>query len=644
MSEGDDMGEGQRNPGENVVRGMFRNAEKLDPVSPAPDAAGQGSSSSAVRDDPQKTPPAPPEDGHEPPTDDGGGPSGGEGGPPAVDLGEDCPVTPLGANGDSYFFLDHRGAFRVFSYEKLLAKAPNTLLGPDSAMGGWAWRKFPTYNRDGDQTGWSEKNCGRAFMIACSLLDVWKGLDRVRGAGAWRGEEGELILNLGNELMIVPKDGARSRIVTRKPGVIGRHVYPADDPQPRPWHEPVEGGARGPGDLLLETFSSWSWARPDVDPLLMLGWVAAAMLGGALDWRASALVTGDKGAGKSTLENAVEHILGSLIHTADATGAALWTALGYSSLPIAIDEFEASANDTRAKNIINLMRVSASGGVILRGSADHKLATFQARSPFLFSGISLPEFEAQDMSRLAVLELKPLPEDAPPPDTAPARMRELGAKLRRRMIDNWYRWDSVFAQCRELLKERGHDARGADQFGTLMAAAELAMHDAAEKEPRRLAARADQLAAATLAETADAETPQEQCLKYILSSIPDAWSGGLQRSVARHIRTILSAGSDADSQKALASFGLRLYRGKDEILYLAVANRSHRGAQQLFHGSKWGATDWGRLLRRLPGARAVAKDEGGNVSIGGACHRATLVPVAICIDDEAAREEAEWRS
>lgn len=616
----------------NVVS-MLRGAEPVHPVKDTPTEQ-----SAEPRAPEKKSEPASENDGYwtggygEPAaaTDEGRGGGGGNGGDKPK-LPEHCPITPLGTNGDMTFFLDYRGAFRPMAYEKLLRAGPNSLLGQHAGIFGWAWRNFPTYNKEGDQTGWSEKNCGRALLIAASMLDVWKGLERVRGAGCWKAEDGSLVIHLGNKIVV---DGK-----TRMPGLVGHHVYPADDAQPAPWHEPVEGGPDGPGDRLLTTFKTWNWERGALDARLLLGWVCAAMLGGALDWRPSACITGDAGTGKSTLENAIKATLGGMVHAADATQASLWTALGYSSLPIMLDEFEAGSDDRKSAGLINLMRLSSSGGIILRGSADHKLAQFQARSPFLFSGINPPPMAPQDLSRIAMLELKPLDANASDgPDLSGPRMREIGAKLRRRMYDNWHRWPTVLAAYRTALKARGHDPRGCDQFGALMAAAEIALWDEAIFSTDSVEALCEELTASRLAETANSERQHELCLAHILSSVPEVWSGGKQRTVAQHVR-IFHAGSDGDAKVALAYFGLRVmqYEGG---MYLAVANASHLGTQRLFNGTSWRGGGHQRMLRRLEG---TVVPKGSAISIGGVQTRATLIPIDMCFDkDASADEESAW--
>lgn len=190
------------------------------------------------------------------------------------------------------------------------------------------------------------------------------------------------------------------------PGLIGRHVYPAAPAVPRPWPQAVAGGAGGPAADLLERLNTWNWRDAMLSPHLMLGWIAAAMIGGAIDWRPVGWVTGGAGTGKSTLiQRLIKHMFDDgLVSSADTT---------------------------------------AGGGKIHRGGADHRGVVFEARSCFLFSSINVPPLLGADRSRMAILALDPL---------------------------------AAYARA---LSAEGYDARGCDVFGTLLACANLALHDAA---------------------------------------------------------------------------------------------------------------------------------------------------------------------
>ena len=112
-------------------------------------------------------------------------------------------------------------------------------------------------------------------------------LKRVRGRGAWIDEDGRLVLHLGDMVLI---DGRQV-----PPGLVGEFVYPGAPAIPKPWSTPVRGGIDGVGSELLKIVETWNWGRPKRVPRLVIGWIGAAMVGGALHWRASIWLTGDPG-------------------------------------------------------------------------------------------------------------------------------------------------------------------------------------------------------------------------------------------------------------------------------------------------------------------------------------------------------------
>jgi hypothetical protein len=72
----------------------------------------------------------------------------------------------------------------------------------------------------------------------------------------------------------------------RPTGVYENKLYPRLAPIPEPWTQPISP-EENPAGKLLQMFRKWNWTRPDVDPVLLLGWIGCAILGGALDRRSS---------------------------------------------------------------------------------------------------------------------------------------------------------------------------------------------------------------------------------------------------------------------------------------------------------------------------------------------------------------------
>ncbi|MFA5580520.1 MAG: hypothetical protein WDA25_01045 [Paracoccaceae bacterium] len=570
----------------------------------------------------------------------GGGRKGGGGGggdrprtraPRRDGLPPLCPVTPLGTHDGTFFYLDAVGQLRALKARDHGNKDLLALFSPKTYF---LHEQWPRMNAAGVVTGWRPEEAGEELMCACAIAGVWNAMEKVRGRGAWLDDAGGLILHVGDGVWM---DGQ-----WQATGLHDGHVYPAAPALPRP-----RDGHASPEkmDELLDVLKSWQWGRPAVDPYLMMGWLAAAHLGGALEWRPLAWVTGDKGTGKSTLHRLIKGILGGgLLSTSDATEAGIRQTLGTQTLPVAIDEAEADEDNRKLQALIKLARQAASGGNITRGGADHQAQAFIARSCFLLSSILIPPLHGQDRSRLAILELKPLLPGAPDPELTVEWMRSVGAAMQRRLVDGWPRFETTLQAYRRMLKQAGHAARGADQFGTLLACTDLLLNDTAPSEDD-LAGWEQMVSAAALAETGEDVSDADRCLSHLLTSSVALDGGGRPQAVAHWVGRALRdiedgiGPNDRNAEKQLYVYGLRVVeRRADNSRWLAVAN-AHQGLARLFAGSHWQARSgaagvWGQSLQRLAGALA-----GQNVRINGRGTKCVLVPMALVRDEG---EEVEF--
>ena len=396
--------------------------------------------------------------------------------PDAIESGlpPDCPVTPLGRQGRIYYYLNS-----MEQLEELPAEKHNrhTILGLFGGNVGWLKNKFPVYSRELDGEGkhpvvsWRVDAVEAELMRECTRKGVWNSWSRVRGPGAWPDGKGGLILHLGDCVLM----NGEEQVL----GLIDGYLYQRDIPRPRPAKQHARGGPNGPGMQVLNIFESWNWRRPETDPTLMLGNWGAGFVGGALPWRPVTWPTGPTTAGKSTLfDRVIEPLYGTdgVVHVSDPTEAGVRQLLRYTTLPALVDELENDA-DPRKKQTVALARLAASGGRTARGSAAHTPHDFELRSCFTFAGVTMPPLMPQDRNRIAVLDLQVFPRGAQLPDLKAERMRSLGSQLRRRMIDQWPRFSAVHELFRGAMLQAGHDARGADVYGTLLACADLLLHD-----------------------------------------------------------------------------------------------------------------------------------------------------------------------
>lgn len=553
-------------------------------------------------------------------------------------LPPDCPIVPLGVDDRVYWFLDTLGQLRSLEFSEFGQKAINSLFMGRHHYLYWAW---PRFNKEGTLTSWRAEKCSEDLMAACARKGPWNAVERARGRGAWTLQDGSLVMHCGTQLY---------RGVTPVGlGELEGDVYMTRPPILQPWPRAI-GANAGPAAYLLPILRTWNWARPDIDPILFLGWLGAAMIGGALPWRPIIYMTGDKATGKSTLQKLMKLIFGNaLIKSADTTAAGIYQLLKSDALPVAVDELEGKADTRKAKAIIELARLAASGDLMLRGGESHKGTQFNARSAFSFSSILTPPLEPQDLSRMALLRLYRLEEGSVSPDLDEGKLRRTGRMIMRRMIDGWPRFNANFRAYREALAAAGHDSRGQDQFGTLLACADLLVDSDAEALKLPMAQMAETLAywtqafkAELMVEYEDAAESWRLCLNHILSTAIEAWKGGAQQTMGEVLERLWYNKMDFEEARLLAQkSGLSIIKPDTENPHhgLFIPNQ-HPLLYNLFKGAKWqgelGAGVWSGALRQAPpGSYRV-----GSARVTGVKAKGTVFNLDVVLNRQSAKRAA----
>ena len=563
-------------------------------------------------------------------------------------LPEDCPVVALGVNGDHSYYLDANRQLRSLKAGDHGRLHIQHLFSPRIDV---LWDNWKKYDKEGNVTGWDNAKVSEKLMMAAASAGIWQPENRERGTGAWLGDDGELIVHCGDEILV--GRGGKEDPGWHMPGLIGRYVYPAESETPRPEVEPgvsMDGAAAD----LLQLLESWPWKR-GVDATLMLGWLAAAMVGGALDWRPAVWMTGGSGSGKSTLQKLIRLIMGEagLVQVSDSSAAGIWQKLGHRTLPVALDEQEADQDNRKLDNVVKLARQAASGGLVLRGGQDHKAAEFQARSAFLFSSILVPPLSPQDRSRLAILELGNLPHDAVAPKLDRSRWQAVGTALRWRMFSHWDDMPDMIETYRVALAAAGWDSRGADQFGVLLAAADMAL-TGGPADGEHAAAMVEKLGHQM--KDVDARD-EDNMLRWLLTSQVDPYRSGAKKMMGEWIRRAAGgswaaefpeAGEEWDTRgagKVLGLYGLRIewmanrIPGKDALYWPEVPQATvpvlhfandHRGLASLFESTHWASRSgtqgvWRQAALRLDGAHAAPRPV---YFPGSASVRSVMVPLS----------------
>lgn len=557
-------------------------------------------------------------------------------------LPEDCPVQPLGHAGGTNYFIDAAGQLVAVPDEKLVRTHLLGLFGDASYL----WANWPR-RTDGVITGWRPEQVAETLRRECHVRSVIDVAERVRGRGGWRSRDGDLLMHLGD--VIATGLDAEGKVIYQPPGELDGVIYPRAAPLPRVWPDRVPAD-KSPAHGLLALFKTWNWARGDLDALLLLGWLVASLCGAALKYRPVAWVTGGYGSGKTTL---VDRLLKAacgpaLLSVADASEAGIRQTLRSQTIGVAVDEQEADEDMRRGQALIRLARLAASGALMVRGGGDHDPREFTARSSFLFSSIVIPPLSPQDRSRMAILSLMPLG-NATEPKLDPELLKTAIPMLRRRLFDNWERFEGVCETARAALHARGHDARGCDVFGTLIACADVALHDLPSSDrdagdhlnPEALAER---LKASSLAERIDVQSDERAMIKHLLSRLVDPFRKGprlVGEWLAKGVREIAAEQKSLDfgdeenerqendrlAQIALQRIGLKLHRDPEGALWLAIAN-SHSELGHLFMGTHWATSPgksapWVQAARRIPGFVVPQKP----LWFVGGAERVTLLPI-----------------
>jgi len=559
---------------------------------------------------------------------------------PVKALPPDCPVTPVGYNGTTCYFLNPHRQLIPMTKGQFGAEGLRLLFG---SRQDWLWEAFPKYNeKTGVQSGWKADQAAESLIKAATDKGWFDADEMIRGMGGWRGQANELVLHCGSAVLVNGE--------AHPPGFVNGYLYsagvasqkPADpaesDEEQRRQSEAVE--------KVLATFDSYNWldgpgdagdieaseARcfaADVDgsghklaSLLLLGWLAGSRLGAALDFRSLMWITGDAGAGKTTLQRIIMAMTGKdMVQSSDTTGAGVYSAVGHSSRPVMIDEAEPDPFKSKMKDLINLARQAATGGKIRRGSSNHQPVYFEAKSAFLFSSIIIPPMQAQDISRFCILDLGPLGKRKPLA-LDPAQLAYAGRVMLRRLVDGWHRWEATLQTYRAALQEQGHDPRGADQFGALLAACDL-MRGPEIAHADTIDAFARALSAERMNDANPREANSLSMLNHLITVPLDVFRGGTRMTIGELVSIGAGVSKPRDGESAVTAKGCQDQLRAWSIHidgFQTAQTRTGTGARvilpnkstalaKLFAGSQWyaeggAAGGWAQAMRRLKGARA----------------------------------------
>lgn len=585
----------------------------------------------------------------------------------------DAPVQPLGISSgidgsQRCFYLDTNG--QIVGLEAGNKHGKNNLVALFGHKARFLESQWPQWSKpvreqiggkweivtEAKIVGFDQAKASRSMIMECSRRGIFDPAGRLRGRGAHKLSGGGLVIHYGDELgTLLPRaNGTLKPLEWFKTGLHDRYVYPAGMALPRPWPRSVPPTA---AIRIADLLRTWNWKRPALDPVLLLGAIGQGYVGGALGWRSNVWITGARGTGKSTLngrpdegQGIIAQLYGDAIfRTGNTSAAAIRQSLKNSTVPVMIDEAEASGDNRKITEVVELARVASSGDKMHRGGQDHNAHEFTLQSPFWFSSINVPPLEGSDRSRLAILELRPFRPGAAAPDLGKYNFEDLGRQLQRRMIDAW----PILAECKsayhKALAAGGHDGRACDQFGTLLACAWVLLNDELPDEDE-VHDWVSLCAPQRLAEVSDAISDEEACVNRLMTELVqprgrdsrEAVSELLGRWLQGRCSTLAPlAGEDKGlyleqlglkvvnpKYKGGEKWGSELYMPLSAPGFVAVAN-AHRQLDAIFAGSRWQGGTWRQTLARLEHAIPSI-----TVSFAGHKIRAVLVPLYHLMDEE----------
>ncbi|HVJ34585.1 MAG TPA: CHC2 zinc finger domain-containing protein [Terriglobia bacterium] len=472
--------------------------------------------------------------------------------------------------------------------------------------------------------------------------------DRLRGRGAWR-DRNRVVMHTGRHLYVDGQPQAPGYLGGDPRGDQGSdYIYEAAPdlgvqmggvqiggttdagmdagvPPPLP---PAAGTAEA--NRLVQVCRRLTWEN-DLSGDLLAGWCVIALLCGVLDWRPHLWITGPAQAGKSTvIKEIIRRVVGvfALYVDGKTTEAGIRQLLGADARPVILDELESedTAAALRVQQILDMARVSSSGGTVVKGSTGGKPLTYTLRACICFSSINTAVAHYADETRISKLVLRR--NEAPDADR---QYRDL-----MRDIDAWFtpdyaarllsrsltHLDVLLANARTFTHAAARvlqSRRAADQIGTMLAGLFLCHSDAAiSVDDAEAWIKARDWHDHTAIGAAGDEARLLERLATRRLKVPVA---GGQREVT--IGQAILAVHDqpetyGDWAAELGAHGIRI-DGADML----IANNASP-LKRLLEGTPW-AADWLRPLRMRPGASAAPN----TYFSPGLKSRATRLPVSL---------------
>jgi len=435
---------------------------------------------------------------------------------------------------------------------------------------------YPKLSNTGVSLGVDWSQAKSDVMESCRKRGLF---DRatLRGRGFWKHED-RVIVSTGSKMW---DQGKWCEVRDYGSQYVYQQDIPLDPTNPMPEETRLS---------LLQSLQKMKFER-DIDPHLLLGWIIAAPLAGVTEWRPHIWITGEKGAGKSTvLEYVIRPAFSAWtsVRADKSSEAGLRQTLKNDAVPVIMDEFEPEKG---SHSVLNLLRVASSNsGPIRKGTPGGKALEFTARFNACMASIQIAHLDPADESRIEILHLKKNSE-IPWNEVKTALTRAFNQENSRRLMA-WLMNGGAEAVLKEqervrALLEEDMDARAAQQYGALLGAC-VAFTGVEGDLPKKIV----QIVKGLGAGRSEGED-YKNCLNAILEIIVRV--GPSEKNIAELI-------ADNDT-KVLALYGIRIM----ETGEIAVKAKSAELIKRL--PAKY--QNYAQALRRIKGASEK------NMRIGG---------------------------
>lgn len=234
-------------------------------------------------------------------------------------------------------------------------------------------------------------------------------------------------------------------------------------------------------------------------------------------------------------------------------------------------------------------------------------------------------------------------------------------------MDQWPRYLRTYDRYKLEIQREGFSARHGDQYGSLLACADMLLYDDAphsgdladmNEDDGRVKRYVAMLLPIILQAEVDGESDHVRCLRTLTTHKLPAASGLEQESVGRWIAKALTERDgnviDEKALNKLRTYGLRLVNAKPpsakakdarwgierdftpfKFVYLAVSSaKEHKGLAEVFAATDWKGGVWSQSLNRVKGK---AEADGAAISrvmvrYDGNPESSTLIPLNLVVE------------